>query len=251
MTSPSRGSSAAGRPSGRSEAVRSGSAPCSASRPRAPWPSWSPPDGFTGLPLLVAPIGASAVLVFAIPASPLAQPARDPGRQPAVGPGRRDLRPPGPAAADRRRRPRSAVAILLMSLLGCLHPPGGAMALGAALAGGAAGAGGLSARPCCPVGALLGAAGAGGAPLYARPDRALAIRTGRRPSPTRTPPRDTPAVQRVGYTPADLDRALDQLRRAAGRRPPRTSTPCSARSSCRPTGASTPTSAARTSCPAT
>ena len=32
------------------------------------------PSGIADLPLIVAPIGASAVLVFAVPASPLAQP---------------------------------------------------------------------------------------------------------------------------------------------------------------------------------
>jgi CBS domain-containing membrane protein len=81
---------------------------------------------------LVAPLGASAVLVFAVPASPLAQPWAVVGGNAlsaivgvlcslAIG----DPLFAGPVAV--------AAAISAMFLLRCLHPPGGAMALLAVL----------------------------------------------------------------------------------------------------------------------
>jgi CBS domain-containing membrane protein len=87
-----------------------------------------------GLPWLVAPMGATAVLLFAVPASPLAQP------WPIVG-GNIVSAVTGLCVAALVPDPRLAAAlavmaaILVMSLLRCLHPPGGAVALGAALAG--------------------------------------------------------------------------------------------------------------------
>jgi CBS domain-containing membrane protein len=84
------------------------------------------------LPIVVAPLGASAVLVFAIPASPLAQP------WPVIG-GNVLSTLVGVAAFN--AIPNLAVAagvavggaILLMTLLRCLHPPGGAAALTAVI----------------------------------------------------------------------------------------------------------------------
>jgi CBS domain-containing membrane protein len=86
------------------------------------------------LPVIVAPLGASAVLVFAVPASPLAQP------WPVIG-GNVLSTLVGVAAAQ--LCPDMAVAsgvavggaILVMSLLRCLHPPGGAAALTAVIGG--------------------------------------------------------------------------------------------------------------------
>jgi len=96
-----------------------------------------------GLPALIAPLGASAVLLFAVPASPLAQPwsilggnvvsalvgvvvARWVGHEPlAVG-------------------LSVAAAILAMSLLRCLHPPGGAVAMTAVVGGPAVWAAGFA-----------------------------------------------------------------------------------------------------------
>ncbi|MDX3899505.1 MAG: HPP family protein [Sphingobium sp.] len=84
------------------------------------------------LPIIVAPLGASAVLVFAVPASPLAQP------WPVVG-GNILSSLVGVAAfrtiPDQTVAAGAAVglAILLMSLLRCLHPPGGAAALTAVI----------------------------------------------------------------------------------------------------------------------
>ena len=88
--------------------------------------------GPIGLPFIVAPIGASAVLVFAAPASPLAHPW-------AVFGGNTASAAVGIAAAkvfdDRMTAAAVAVgaAIIVMMLLGCLHPPGGACALFAAV----------------------------------------------------------------------------------------------------------------------
>lgn len=77
---------------------------------------------------LVAPIGASAVLVFALPASPLAQPW-------AVVGGNVVSALAGIACASLVPHPflaaalAVALAIMLMLRLRCLHPPGGAAAL--------------------------------------------------------------------------------------------------------------------------
>lgn len=84
------------------------------------------------LPVIVAPIGASAVLVFAVPASPLAQPWPVLGGNiisTLVGIAAAHAIPNVPLAAG------VAVggAILAMSLLRCLHPPGGAAALTAVI----------------------------------------------------------------------------------------------------------------------
>jgi len=86
------------------------------------------------LPLLIAPMGASAVLLFAAPSSPLAQPWSILGGNvvsSAVGVTSALLIPdPVVAAAV-----AVAVAIGVMLLLGCLHPPSGAVALTAVLGG--------------------------------------------------------------------------------------------------------------------
>lgn len=88
------------------------------------------------LPVLVAPIGASAVLLFAVPSSPLAQPWS------IVG-GNMISALVGVAAARLVADPAFAAAlavagaILAMSLCRCLHPPGGAAALTAVIGGAA------------------------------------------------------------------------------------------------------------------
>ena len=88
-------------------------------------------------PLLVAPMGASAVLLFAVPASPLAQPWSVLGGNvisALVGITVALMVPDLTIAAA----VAVGAAIAVMSLLRCLHPPGGAVALSAVL--GAAGA---------------------------------------------------------------------------------------------------------------
>ena len=90
-----------------------------------------------GLPLLVAPMGASAVLLFAVPASPLAQPWSIIGGNTIsalVGIAVVHAVPDRTAAAAIA----VASAIAVMSLLRCLHPPGGAASLLAVLGGPAA-----------------------------------------------------------------------------------------------------------------
>ena len=88
------------------------------------------------LPLIVAPIGASAVLLFAVPASPLAQPWS------IVG-GNTISALVGVTVAALVPDPVFAIglavslAILVMSLTRCLHPPGGAAALTAVIGGAA------------------------------------------------------------------------------------------------------------------
>lgn len=90
-----------------------------------------------GMPWLVAPLGASAVLVFAVPASPMAQP------WPVIGGntlsalagiagvhGMHLFGAPELAAAV-----AVATAIAVMLVLRCLHPPGGATALMMVLGG--------------------------------------------------------------------------------------------------------------------
>lgn len=88
----------------------------------------------TAIPWLLAPIGASAVLVFVLPASPLAQP------WPVIGGDMLStlvglviawLVPHPPLAAALAL----GAAIGVMSMTRCLHPPGGACALLAALGG--------------------------------------------------------------------------------------------------------------------
>jgi len=84
------------------------------------------------LPIIVAPLGASAVLVFAIPSSPLAQP------WPVVG---GNIISTLVGVAISHAIPNVTIAagvavgsaILVMSLLRCLHPPGGAAALTAVI----------------------------------------------------------------------------------------------------------------------
>lgn len=84
------------------------------------------------LPIIVAPIGASAVLVFAVPSSPLAQPWSVVGGNilsTLVGVAAAQIIPNTALAAG------MAVggAILIMSACRCLHPPGGAAALTAVI----------------------------------------------------------------------------------------------------------------------
>lgn len=83
-------------------------------------------------PLIVAPLGASAVLVFAVPSSPLAQPWPVVGGNvlsSLVGVMAYRLIPDMTMAAGAA----VGAAILVMSLLRCLHPPGGAAALTAVI----------------------------------------------------------------------------------------------------------------------
>lgn len=87
-----------------------------------------------GVPLLIAPMGASAVLLFAVPASPLAQPWSILG-------GNLVAALVGVTAAIWIANPFLAAAVAvggalaLMLSLRCVHPPSGAVALTAVLGG--------------------------------------------------------------------------------------------------------------------
>lgn len=86
------------------------------------------------LPWMIAPMGASAVLLFAVPASPLAQPW-------AMLGGNLSAALIGVACAHGLKDPFMAAAlavsaaIAMMFLLRCIHPPAGAVALTAVVGG--------------------------------------------------------------------------------------------------------------------
>lgn len=91
-------------------------------------------DADAALPWVIAPMGASAVLLFAVPASPLAQPwAMLGGNLLAACVGvtcAHGFHDPTIAAAT-----AVSVAIGLMFVLRCIHPPAGAVALTAVVGG--------------------------------------------------------------------------------------------------------------------
>ncbi|WP_420124502.1 HPP family protein [Nakamurella sp.] len=102
---------------------------------------WAFDVGPAGLPAIVAPMGASAVLLFAAPASPLAQPWPMLGGNiisTVIGVGVARLIGTGtPLGSITAAAVAVAVAIGVMMVLRCLHPPGGACALFAAVGTGA------------------------------------------------------------------------------------------------------------------
>lgn len=145
-------------------------------------------------PWLVAPIGASAVLVFAVPASPLAQPWSVVGGNTVsalLGTACVLLIPePAVAAAV-----AVGLAIALMFQLRCLHPPGGASALLVVLTQTSDFR--FSAMPVLLNSVLLVLAGM----LYNRA-------TGRSYPHTPLPPTPGAIPASARFTPADLDAAL-------------------------------------------
>ena len=158
-------------------------------------------------PLLVAPMGASAVLLFAVPASPLAQPWSILGGNvlsALVGIAVALAIPNATVAAGLG----VGLAIAIMSLARCLHPPGGAVALSAVL-GGAAG----SAHPFMfalyPVGLnslLLILAGLAFHRMsgHSYPHRAKL-------SETTHGTQDSAPLSRSGVRPNDIDAALESF----------------------------------------
>lgn len=155
-------------------------------------PAWS-------VPLVVAPMGASAVLIFAVPTSPLAQP------WPVIG-GNVISALVGITAA--KFVPGASLsagvavggAILVMSLLRCLHPPGGAAALTAVIGGPAVASAGY-AFAFIPVGVnamILTAAGL----LFHR------LSGHSYPHRAALPPGTAPTSAKLLPHPEDVDRAL-------------------------------------------
>ena len=155
-------------------------------------------DDVSVLPL-VAPIGASAVLVFAVPASPLAQPwAIVGGNTISAFCGifwMKIIPDPAYAAAL-----AVASAIAMMSLARCLHPPGGACALTSVIGGHTVVAAGWSFAfmPVAADSALLVAFGL----LYN-----TAIRGN---YPYRTAIYTAAVPAKAGYTIADIESVLEQ-----------------------------------------
>ncbi|NEM06287.1 HPP family protein [Geodermatophilus normandii] len=164
------------------------------------------PGGPEGLPWIVAPMGATAVLLFAAPASPLAQP------YPVVV-GNTVSTLVGVAAGKLVDDVTLAaavavgVAIPLMMVLRCVHPPGGACALFTAVGGSAVTEHGW-AFALWPVGVdtvvlLLVAALVNN--LTGRPYPHV-------PEPPRSGP-EAPPTERVGLQAEDVRAAMQRLDR--------------------------------------
>lgn len=163
------------------------------------------------IPLIVAPMGASAVLVFAVPASPLAQP------WPVIG-GNTISAFMGVLAAHLVADPVIAIgvgvslAIAAMSVTRSLHPPGGAAALTALIGGPAVSSAGFTFPlfPVCINSLILVALGIVFHKVSRRnyPHVAVAV-----PANTHGTA-DLPASLRVGFTPSDVDAALAELNEA-------------------------------------
>lgn len=159
------------------------------------------------LPALVAPMGASAVLLFAVPASPLAQPWSILGGNlvaSLVGVTTARLVPdPALAAAL-----AGSLAIAIMLALRCLHPPSGAVALTAVLGGPAIHdlGYGFALWPVAANSALLLLAALAYNNLTGRryPHRAV------QPAPETHGTRDPEPAARIGFASEDLDAALGE-----------------------------------------
>ncbi|MGM4890910.1 HPP family protein [Tardiphaga sp. 862_B3_N4_1] len=162
----------------------------------------------SSLPLIVAPLGASAVLLFAVPTSPLAQPWAIIGGNTIsalIGVAVAHLIPDQILAIGFG----VSLAIAAMSFARCLHPPGGATALTAIIGGPIVTSSGYL-FPFVPVGlnsVLLVGLG------Y------LFHKISRRTYPHRAPvpsanPHQTSDISpelRVGFRAEDIDKALEAL----------------------------------------
>lgn len=159
------------------------------------------------MPMLIAPMGASAVLLFAVPSSPLVQP------WPVIA-GNTISAAIGIAIAGWIDDPLWASAIALtaaiaaMFALRCLHPPGGSIALTAVLGGPAVHAlgYGFALVPVALNSVLLlllalffNNATGRRYPHVLQPEHANIHRT-----------KDVPPIERIGFTPQDLDDVLKQ-----------------------------------------
>ncbi|RWQ29967.1 MAG: HPP family protein [Mesorhizobium sp.] len=160
------------------------------------------------VPLLVAPMGASAVLLFAVPASPLAQPWS------IIG-GNTISALVGVLVAYFVHEPILAMgiavslAIAAMSFTRCLHPPGGAAALTAVI-GGPAVIGAVFLFPFVPVALnsiVLVALGYGFHKLSRRTYPHVTVAAPKNSHGTIDPP----AQERIGFRPEDIDAALGTL----------------------------------------
>ena len=160
------------------------------------------------LPLIVAPVGASAVLLFAVPASPLAQPWSIVGGNTLsalVGVTVTTL-VTDPAIAIGLA---VALSILVMSLTRSLHPPGGAAALTAVIGGAAVSRAGFW-FPLVPVAINSLILVALGMIFHRLAGRQYPHRQAVAPvNPHKTA--DQPAAFRVGFNTEDIDTAIASL----------------------------------------
>ncbi|RUM10759.1 HPP family protein [Rhizobium fabae] len=160
------------------------------------------------LPLIVAPMGASAVLLFAVPASPLAQPWS------IIG-GNTISAMMGIIASYFFRDPIIAtgvgvsLAIGAMSFTRCLHPPGGAAALTAVL-GGPVVAGWGFLFPFVPV-ALNSCILVGLGLLFHKLSRRNYPHVVPKPAENTHKTVDLPSAARIGFREEDVDAALEAL----------------------------------------
>lgn len=164
------------------------------------------PDPY--LPLIVAPIGASAVLLFAVPASPLAQP------WPIIG-GNTISALVGVTVVKFVPDPlfatgiAVALAIIVMSFTRSLHPPGGAAALTAVIGGSAVTNAGFL-FPFMPIAlnsVLLVLLGIG----FHKLSRRSYPHAAPLPAANEHRTRDQPASLRVGLKDEDIDAALAKM----------------------------------------
>jgi CBS domain-containing membrane protein len=162
-------------------------------------------EDWAALPFIVAPVGASAVLLFVVPTSPLTQP------WPVIG-GNTLSAVTGAVCAAFIVDPVTAgalavsLAILVMSVTRSLHPPGGAMALTAVLAAEQT----SLFYPAAP--ALLNSICM--VVVSTVLHRAIGRSYPHRPASVDRNPigtRDKPAGRRLGFDDADIDAALEQL----------------------------------------
>ena len=164
--------------------------------------------GNPALPLIVAPLGASSVLLFAVPASPLAQPwAIIGGNTLSALCGILVYR----LVPDMMLAAGLAVglAIVVMSFTRCLHPPGGAAALTAVIGGPAVASAGF-AFALVPVALnciVLVAVGWMYHRIVGHPYPHVAA-----PKPANIYATKDPApILRAGFHPEDVDAALAEL----------------------------------------
>lgn len=163
--------------------------------------------GGSHLPLIVAPMGASAVLLFAVPASPLAQPWS------IIG-GNTISAIMGVLAVSLINDPVIAtgvavsLAIAAMSFTRCLHPPGGAAALTAVLGGPVVASWGML-FPFVPV-ALNSVLLVGVGLLFHKLSRHNYPHVVA-PAANTHLTADPPSADRTGFTEDDIDAALTAL----------------------------------------
>lgn len=158
-------------------------------------------------PWIIAPMGASAVLVFAMPSSPLAQP------WPLIG-GNMISAAIGVACAMWIPDPALAGALAVTGAIGamfalrCLHPPGGAIALTAVIGGAAVQSQGF-AFVLSPV-AINSALLVGTALVFNNIARHRYPHLPARDHASKHHTADIAPTDRIGFTEADLDAVLSR-----------------------------------------